>query len=301
MPVRNESERQMSGEFNVYGKKSYEFAVGRIKATKHPVLNREQWSRLREADIQGAAKLLEDYGYPHVAEGGSVRDAIDAEMERAVSFILELAPDEELTNYLFFEEDALNLKLYLKAKLIGKDGEKLPTVRGSFSTELLRICAYTEDFTMLGDDLNKALDGVSELTDPAKISSCVDNAMFSHALKGAEKKRCRPVAELLTVYGVGRNRLTAMRMGRMGREIDPKDDVFLPVSFSGYLKKDSGLTEDEIFADVNRRLDGALSQLGYDSGMGVLAQYYFQKKNEAAALRLLFAQKSLDALGGNDE
>jgi hypothetical protein len=92
----------MTGEQNAYGKKSYEYAIGRIKATNHPVLTGEQWSRLREADYQGAVKLIEEYGYPRVEEGGSVRQSIDSEMERAVEFILELAPDQELTNLLFF-------------------------------------------------------------------------------------------------------------------------------------------------------------------------------------------------------
>ena len=73
------------------------------------------------------------------------------------------------------------------------------------------------------------------------------------------------------------------------------------MSFSEYRAKDDKRTDDEILQDVNRRLAGVLTDLGYDDGMGVLAQYYFQKKNEAAALRLLFARKSQEATGGNDE
>ena len=289
----------MTGELNAYGKKSYEYAIGRIKATSHPVLNGEQWSRLREADYQGAVKLLEEYGYPRAGEGASVRESIDGEMERAVSFILELAPDEELTNLLFFEEDALNLKLYLKAKLIGRKREGLPTVKGSFEPELLRICADTEDFSMLGTVLEKELSGIEDIHDPFLISCRVDRAMFTHSLKGTEKKHSRAFNRLLTVYGAGRNRLTAMRMRKLGSE--PVDEAFLPVSYSEFAAKDIGRTEDEILQDVNKRLESVLTDMGYDSGMGVLAQYYFQKKNEAAALRLLFARKSLEGQGGSDE
>lgn len=289
----------MSGEFNAYGKKSYEFAIGRIKATNHPVLNREQWSRLRELELSAAVKQLEECGYPHVEEGGSVRDSINSEMKRAVDFILELAPDEELTNYLFFEEDALNLKMFLKAKLIGRSPDMLPTVRGSINTELLRICVETEDFSLLGEKLSEGLKGVCDLTDPSRISCQVDNAMFSYALAGVRKKRCQPMVDLLTVYGVGRNRLTALRLRRLGNDL--QDYFFLPVGFDGYDRRDNGKSEDEILIDVNQKLDSVLAELGYDSGMGVLAQYYFQKKNETAALRLLFARKSLEELGGNDD
>ena len=287
------------GEFNAYGKKSYEFAIGRIKATSHPVLTGEQWSRLREADMTGAVKLLEDYGYPRVEEGETVRDSIDREMQRAVTFILELAPDEELTNLLFFEEDALNLKMFLKSKIMKGHMDKLPIVEGSFSPELLRVCAETEDFSMLGQVIEDGLDDVCDTEDPFLISCAVDNAMFAHAVKGAEKKHCTVLKNLLTEYGAGRNRLIAMRMRRLGKEAE--DHVYLPVSFSEYGAKDAKRTDDEILQDVNRRLDSVLTDLGYDDGMGVLAQYYFQKKNEAAALRLLFARKSLETTGGTNE
>ena len=88
-------------------------------------------------------------------------------------------------------------------------------------------------------------------------------------------------------------------MRRLGREAE--DFVYLPVSFSEFRAKDDKRTDDEILQDVNRRLSGVLTDLGYDDGMGVLAQYYFQKKNEAAALRLLFVQKSLEGQGGSNE
>jgi vacuolar-type H+-ATPase subunit C/Vma6 len=289
----------MTGELNAYGKKSYEYAIGRIKATNHPVLTGEQWSRLREADYQGAVKLIEEYGYPRIEEGGNVRQSIDSEMERAVEFILELAPDQELTNLLFFEEDALNLKLFLKAKLVGKKREGLPTVKGSFLPELLRICADTEDFSMLGTVLEKELEGLEDESDPFLISCKVDRAMFTHSLKGTEKKHSCAFNKLLTVYGAGRNRLTAMRMRKLGRE--PVGDAFLPVSYSEFAAKDAHRTEDEILQDVNKRLEAVLTEMGWDDGMGVLAQYYFQKKNEAAALRLLFARKSLEGQGGSNE
>ena len=44
-------------EYNVYGKKSYAFALGRISGTAHRPLTAEQTARLREADFQTAQKL----------------------------------------------------------------------------------------------------------------------------------------------------------------------------------------------------------------------------------------------------
>lgn len=41
-----------------------------------------------------------------------------------------------------------------------------------------------------------------------------------------------------------------------------------------------------------------MADLGYEAGMGAIAEYFFAKKSEAANLRYLFAEKSL---GGNND
>ena len=63
---------------------------------------------------------------------------------------------------------------------------------------------------------------------------------------------------------------------------------------------DSGKTEDEIVREVTKAFDNVIGELGFDEGMGFIARYYFLKKNDAAALRLMFAEKSVDG-GAEDE
>ena len=99
----------MSEQYNVYGKKSYEYALGRISGTPHRILTVEMLGRLREADTPTAEKLLADFGYPQKADGQSIYDVIEQEKNTVAAFVREISPDEELVNLLFFEEDALNL------------------------------------------------------------------------------------------------------------------------------------------------------------------------------------------------
>ena len=163
---------------DVFGKRSYEYAVGSIKASSHPPISKEKMTRLEEADFNTAVKLLAECGYPSVSEsaGGcsSVFESIEAEKERMVSFIREIAPDSELISAFVFEEDALNLKLYLKAKLMGRDTSKLTTVSGSISCELIEACVMAEDFSLLGQTAEKALEGICEVEDAATVSGMVD-------------------------------------------------------------------------------------------------------------------------------
>ncbi len=275
-------------EYNVYGKKSYAFALGRISGTTHRVLTTEQTARLREADFSAAQKLLADCGYPAVSDGQTVYDAIEAEKDAVTAFVREIAPDEELVSLLFFEEDALNLKILLKSEKLGRGADISALCTGGFDKELLRICVKTDDYSMLGDTISQAFEHISEEEDPCRISCLVDSAVFAHALTAARKKNCRSLVSLFEVYGTGKNRLTALRLRRLQK--DPADFpfAFLP---TGSTPAQDGKNESEILEETQKALDNVLTDIGYDGAIGAIAQYYFRKKLEAAALRLLFAEK----------
>ena len=284
-------------EYNVYGKKSYEYAIGRISGTTHRVLRAEEMARLREADGETAQKLLTDYGYPAVTGGKTVYDVIEDEKNTVSAFVREIAPDEELTQLLFFEEDALNLKILLKSEKIGKEADLDALCEGGFQKELLRICVKADDYSMLGETLETALAGIGNEENPCRISCLVDNAVFSYALCTAQKKNCRPLAELFTVYGEGKNRLTALRLQKLGKDLDDYAFAFLPVARPN--ETELRKTESEILEETEKALDNVLTDLGYGDGIGVIAQYYFRKKAEAGALRLLFAEKRAEESRGD--
>ncbi|MGN0570955.1 MAG: V-type ATPase subunit [Candidatus Fimenecus sp.] len=284
-------------EYNVYGKKSYAYAIGRISGTSHRVLRTDEMARLREADSETAQKLLADYGYPAINGDKTVYDVIEDEKNAVSAFVREIAPDEELTQLLFFEEDALNLKLLLKSEKIGKEVDLDTLCEGGFQKELLRICVKTDDYSMLGETLETALTGIEKEENPCRISCLVDNAVFSYALITAQKKNCRPLTELFTVYGEGKNRLTALRLQKLGKDLDDYAFAFLPVKKPNEM--DIRKNEAEILTETAKALDNVLTDLGYGDGIGVIAQYYFRKKTEAQALRLLFAQKRAEESRGD--
>lgn len=284
-------------EYNVYGKKSYAYALGRISGTTHRVLKAEEFARLREADTETAQKLLADYGYPTVPSDKTVYDVIEDEKNTVSAFVREIAPDEELTQLLFFEEDALNLKILLKSEKIGKEVDLDALCEGGFQKELLRICVKADDYSMLGETLETALSGIADEENPCRISCLVDNAVFSYALTTARKKNCRPLETLFTVYGESKNRLTALRLKKLQKDLDAYAFAFLPVK----KPTDAELrqSEEEILAETAKALDNVLTELGYSDGIGAVAQYYFRKKTEVQALRLLFAQKRAEESRGD--
>ena len=125
--------------------------------------------------------------------------------------------------------------------------------------------------------------------------------MFCRALALAEKKHCVPLVHLMTEYGVGRNRRTALRLAALGADPQKYTDAFFPLEWESFRAADHEKTKADVLKDINKRLAAVTEEIGYDSGMGAIAQYYFMKKNEAAALRMLFTEKSFAAAGGAAE
>lgn len=72
----------MDKAVDIYGRKSYEFAVGRINANAHRPFSAEQWNRLQEADLWSAEKIVVEYGYPSIREGETIFDSIEAGLKR---------------------------------------------------------------------------------------------------------------------------------------------------------------------------------------------------------------------------
>lgn len=286
----------MNGEVD-YGKRSYEYAIGAYKATSRQPLTDEQWLRLKNSDTTNAYRLLVEYGYPAVNGDFTVVDSIEKNMSDTVEFIRSNAPDNSLTDLLFFEEDALNLKMLIKAKRLGMDVSSVNLLNGSVSREILEICAKTEDFSLLGEEIEKMLASVPEITSPSELSCVIDSAMFAHSVKTAKKKLERAFADLLIEYGKSRNRLTALRLRSLQRNTEDYKFAFLPIEGQSY-ESDVNLSDSEILSSAKKAFDDILNKLDFDEGMGFIARYYFLKKNDASALRLLFAQKTLD--GGDD-
>lgn len=289
----------MTGAYGAFGGKSYEYAVGSIRATSHQPISKEKMARIAEADLETAKKLIEECGYPSVSDGKPVSDAIEAEKNRMTAFVRDIAPDEELVSAMLFEEDALNLKLFLKARLLGRDDYKgLPTVSGSIDTDILEACMAAEDFSVLGDKAESELEGIFDEADAAVISGRADRAMFLRALDAVKKKHCKPLESLFIQYAVCKNRITALRMRKLGLGTAECPFAFLPtsenkkVSLEDYAA-DENKDEKEIIDSANAKLSADMADLGYEAGMGAIAEYFFAKKNEAATLRYLFAEKSL--------
>lgn len=275
----------MDEKNETYGKKSYEYAVGTLSAGSFRPLTQEQWTRLEQADPAGMVQLLVEFGYAQKAHDVS---GVTEEHLRAVRTLLrDISPDAQLTGAMFFENDATNVKLYLKAEMLKRQAGA--PADGYFDPETVRLCALAGDWSMLGAEAEALLGDISLEKDPFVLSCRVDNAMFSRALAVAKSKHCGALYNVLTEFARGRNRLTRERIKRFGGDAGKYEYAFLPVEADG---ESDTLTGEGLRADVDRRMKNALTEAGYAGNMGTLAEFYFTKKAEAARLRRLAASEN---------
>lgn len=279
----------MKVEKSAFGTKSYQYAIGRVMATSHPVLKADQWRRLMESNEPTAIKLLDEYGYGNVQ--GTPEEKIHAELKRTIEFIKEIAPVDELVSLMFFEEDAHNLKLFLKAKLTGQKVENLVSDMGSFSSDIIRICVDTEDYSMLGKELETKLTGIEKETNPQVLSDKIDIAVFTYALSKAKSNKY--VYKMIEQYGVGKNRIKAARIRDLGKDIISKES-FLPVPWDEYIEKDKDKEKNQILQEVYFDYKSLLETFKIEANnMSPIVDYLFSKKIEAKNLRVLFAKKRI--------
>ena len=173
----------------VFGGISYEYAIGCIQASSRPPLSQEQWNRFQSGSFSQGLGLLRELGCP---VRDNFLDALEEDWQNTAAFVREISPQPELTQLLFFEEDALNLKLCRKAVLGGLSRTELPVQPGSLEPQLLWVCAENNDYSLLGQPLETALAPLQDTTDPCQVSCVIDNAFFARANPWPSREEALP-------------------------------------------------------------------------------------------------------------
>lgn len=171
---------------------SYPYAVGRIRGLERSFLDQAAFHRLSEQPFAAAVKSLADSGYGQEAENKSDPDVlIAAEMDSLRDLMEELTPNPALTDLFWLEQDAINLKLLLKARLLGDEVDDSEFAYGLFDIETLKEAVETKNYSALPAQLAAEMDGVERLIedrgitggiDPLTVSAEVDRAVYNYVL-----------------------------------------------------------------------------------------------------------------------
>lgn len=267
---------------------SYEYAVGAINTAPFRLLGDEQLSKMQNMSRESCISLLNEFGYD--SSTVSISEKTEQHLCRVTDFLMSIAPDPELVGCMLFEQDSHNMKLLLKSRISGTEFVESISQRGFFDPELIRICIKANDFSALGEVIEKLLSGIEKEKEPFIISSVCDNAFFANAFNTAKLKGNRDMQRYLSLTAEGKNKAAVFRSHLFGdnRSICLK---YLLGSFSGdivqHVQKYKSV--QQIYDEADRTILNFLR-----SGSSPIIEFiklYYLKNKEAAAVRLLFADK----------
>ena len=266
---------------------SYEYAVGAINTSPFRLLGDAQLLKMQNMSRAACISLLNEFGYD--SSTASISEKTEQHLCRVTDFLMSIAPDPELVGCMLFEQDSHNMKLLLKSKISGTDCSESISQRGFFDPELIRICINANDFSALGEVIEKRLSGIEKEKEPFIISSVCDNAFFANAFNTAKLKGSKDMQKYLSLTAEGKNKAAVFRSQLFG----DNRSICLKYLLGSY--SDDIVCQVQKYKSVQQIYDEAdmsiSSFLCSSSPIIEFIKLYYLKNKEAAAVRLLFAGK----------
>ncbi len=167
---------------------SYEFSIGSVRTKENSLFtNSDLEHMLGYKSETELVRYLNDKGF---GEGKSVDEVILNHKKNMWIYLKSVAPDFEIFNPFFYQNDVHNLKVVLKGTMSGSKYDSLLAKPCTISIDLLKNAVETRKFSVLPEWLAKPADKAYELlthTGDARISDAViDKAVMQKMLEAGK-------------------------------------------------------------------------------------------------------------------
>ena len=216
---------------DAFGNNGYGYAVARVKAMEHRLLDANVIQRLVEAeDCSSVIKVLAETSYAKELASKPGEENFDAVLEsEQLSLYKEIdsfVPEKELLALCRIPYDFHNLKVLLKSSFNVKNGGRkrwdLLTGLGSISVDNLILAVDVEDYTMLPKQIGRLIPecvSILESTrDPFQAENILDSAMYQLLHEIASKLAYPGVLRWCESRIDGENLRNLARLRRFGLE-----------------------------------------------------------------------------------
>ena len=174
--------------------KSYAYACARVSALSKRLLDDTALKRMAEGSMGDALRILIDDRYGSLPDAGE--DDGERMIERELTAMREevqsLSPEPEITDLFLLQSDVMNLKTFIKARLLDQK-DVAWQAGGLFDRERLEKAVAEQDYGFLPEDMAAELDALEKRlsvgVEPQLISIALDRAYLKHALKATAKDK----------------------------------------------------------------------------------------------------------------
>ena len=250
---------------------SYAYACARLSALNKRLLEPQTIQRMADGSISDAMRALSDVRYGNLPDAteADIERMIEREMTDAMQEVSELSPNPAITDLFLLRADVQNLKVLLKARLLGQN-ETVFTPGGLYDKEQLAAMVKDRQYKDLPQVFHDALNALEKQleirVEPRNISITLDRAYLSYALQKSEKD---PVfSQYFKAEADFDNVLTFLRLRAMGASIETLDEVILPQA--GVKYRDLYNAYELSFDTLNRILNDSVCREALLSGLNAM-------------------------------
>lgn len=305
---------------------SHAYAAGKVRALERTLLNKAALERLISAPTcEDVAHVLTESEWGEARTKQDVEFLAAAHVREACHLLRDCSAEPEITDCFLLKYDILNLKLLLKARMLGESHPGLSDC-GTLSSEMLKKCVDERNYLSCPAPLRAVMERIekyiSVTPDPLYVDQELDKAYAAFIVDRMAKTTNAPIKAYFDAWAEMSNLLIALRSASMKKGSSLAAGLLLP---GGTLPKDVFLRiadePDRAYASIQMRpyaghLKEALSATGKDALTALERQadnyllslvrshrfeptsifppigYLLAREREAAAVRLIVTAKA---------
>jgi V/A-type H+-transporting ATPase subunit C len=216
---------------------SVAYAVARIRALETKLLTVDRINRMVEADSpEDAYKQLAETNYgtamAEYSDYNEYESLLAKEMAEVTKTIEEVTPQKEVTDLFLMKYDIHNIKVLLKARLLGIESENLLVEGGTIAIAKLKDGVLTGNYRDFPRWLKATMveleEGLAVRVNPQTIEIALDLAMFHHIFFVLDAKKFPKIKQYFLRQTDYINLKTLLRIKKLQQDESFLEKVLLP-------------------------------------------------------------------------
>lgn len=248
----------------------YVYPTGRIRGLERYLLKATDFVRIKEGkNLQESFQTLSRF-YPYTdsmkvcRDAGDFEEGLEEEWRRTYLELRSFAPEPELVDLFWLEQDFHNLKVFLKIRAQQKDLQEIEKIdylfrAGTLNASILKDAVFKEDFFYLSPFFKRLIQEVLGMIEKGESGRKIDIFLdreyflqFSFCLSQYEDKFLKELARrIIDSYNIE----TFLRIKFWNREDEKK-------LLEEYLIEGGSISKDRLAALAEEPVESLLNALG---------------------------------------
>ena len=211
-------------------------AVSRIWVLETKLLDKPKVERMIEApSASEVLRILNETEYANVSSNikrpEDYEEILTAELKRVYDLVYEISPVKEVVKIMSLKYDYHNVKVLLKAKVLGKDFSSMLIKLGNIDLQEIKRKIDGDNLKSLngtiGKGVQEAMKVFEETKDPQKIDIIIDKYMYKELVEIKNSLNYKFIDNLVKAMIDSTNIITLLRIKKQNKGRDFASEVIV--------------------------------------------------------------------------